>query len=1038
MKQVLLFAVSLTICLMLYAEVPPAEPGGLKDSTIPQVTPHFTPPVIVDRNEPKEPMKSGEPVLVPIPPPGFADSQTKETDPAPVQVDYHPVIVDRNEPKEVNPVVTPVEYDPKTIDRNEPKELIKTDGSGPMRWDPDSYEPDDTYNTAQYISVTSTLQSQNHTMDDVGGTDVDWYYFYGIPGRTYIFYSTGTLDNFIYLYQDNGTTEIDWDDDDGDGLNFYLEYTPTAQAYYRLKVGSYYTYTGPYVFYFRTGAPVDSWEIDDTPATAGPIFPSPTLTTYNHTIHNATDVDWYSFTGYTGRIYTFYSTGYTDVRVYLYASNGTTQLDFDDDDGEGNNFYLQYTFSTNGTYYLKVEPYPGNAGAYAINFLYGANPDSYEPDSGINEWTSIEAFQPYAQSQTHTLHNPTDADWYHFICIQDITYHFWSTGNEDTRAYIYESVLGTPLASDDDSGEGNNFDLSFSASPTWGYYVKVDGYNGAVGTYNFNWRHDLYSDSYEMDNSSNAARLITVTPSETIEQHSFHTWVDEDWYRFYGVPGQLYTFFSTNGQYNSYDVDSQIYLYQDDGTTLIDWDDDDGDLNNFFLQFAPASPAYYKLKCKGYNGCVEGYAFHYYFTTVADAYEADNTASAYTTLTPTTAEQTQNHTLHTTTDQDWYRFYATSGRLYTFWSTWTIDNQVYLYQDNGTTLISWDDDGGEGLNFNLAFNCATDGYYKLKVIGYNGSMSAYQLHYIYGAVPDAFEDDNSATDFTQLYPSAYTVSQAHTLHNSTDQDWFQFTGVAGKRYAFWSEGNTDTQIYLYLANGTTQLAWDDDNGTGTNFNLQYVFSSTADYKLKVIGYAGAAGSYTFYFAYGAQPDAYEDDDNASTCTALNVTAILQTQNHTLQDADDQDWFRFQGVEHRTYVFSSTGNTDTQAYLYWDDGTTLITSDDDSGPENNFQLSFLCQTTGYYKLMVLPYTADAGPYVFNYIYELLPSPTNLQLVKSDANVHLTWNTVSGATLYRVYQSDNPYTGFSLLVNTSVASVLIPANQAKKFFRVIAFN
>jgi hypothetical protein len=102
------------------------------------------------------------------------------------------------------------------------------------------------------------------------------------------------------------------------------------------------------------------------------------------------------------------------------------------------------------------------------------------------------------------------------------------------------------------------------------------------------------------------------------------------------------------------------------------------------------------------------------------------------------------------------------------------------------------------------------------------------------------------------------------------------------------------------------------------------------------------------------------------------------------------------------------------------------------------LSWLCPTTGYYKLKVIPYTGDAGAYVFNYKYVVLPTPTNMHLAKSGSNVLLTWTPVSGATLYKVYHSNSPTTGFTQLVTTSVASVLISPATVRKFYYVIATN
>jgi hypothetical protein len=1039
MRLLILIGVLLSlVSCFLAAETGIATKGDDTKETIePQVILPYNPPVIIDRNEPKEADHNGIPPL-PVQVPSIGATPLKEANPIPVQVDYQPVLVNPKEPKETNPVYTPSDYDPQIIDRNEPKETVIGNAGGQTRVDPDAYEPDDTAATAKYLSATSTLQSQNHTLHS--DYDVDWYYFYGIPGRTYTFYSTSSIDNFIYLYQDNGTTQLDWDDDDGAGMNFYLQFSPTVAANYRFKVGCYFTQSGAYVIYYQTSATPDSYELDDSVAYAQQIYSTPSLQTQNHTIHNATDVDWFKFQGLTGRIYTFFSSGNLDDRIWLYQSDGVTLIASDDDTGEGNNFSLQFVPASNAYYYLKVDPYPGNAGAYVFCFSHGANADAYEPDNGGNSHTSIDAYTLYAQSQAHTLHTTTDQDWYIFLALVGVTYHFWSTGNEDTQIYIYDQNTLAQVAWNDDSGEGNNYDLAFTSNTTYGYLIKVVGYANSVGAYNFWYRHDDSPDTYENDDTSAFARTISPSLSNTIEQHTYDTWLDEDWFRFQGFKGLVYNFYSSDGQYHMFDIDDRVYLYQDDGTTLIDWDDDDGDLNHFSLQFAPTVTGYYRLKTVAYNGGVDDYAFNYYYTVAADAYEADNTSTTYRSITPSVIPLTQEHTLHVNTDQDWYRFLATAGRLYTFTSTGSMDNIAYLYNDDGTTLVTSDDDSGVDYNFNLAWNCTTSGYYKLKVIGYSGALGYYLLTYIYGAVPDAYEPDNTSSTAAALSLTAFLGTQTHTLHNDTDQDWFRFQGVATKRYTFFSTGDTDTQIFLYQDNGTTLIAMDDDNGDGNNFNLQYVFPTTAYYKLKVIGYYGAAGSYNFYHIFGAQPDGFEPDDSATQYTSLTVTTTLQTQTHTIDDAYDVDWFRFYGIAGQTYTFYSTGTTDMRVHLYNDAGTTQLATDDNSGDDSNFNLQYIPTTTAYYKLRVSPIMNEAGPYGFRYRYAPLGSPVITDIYRfGGVNLYIAWNHVSGATSYKIYTSSNPLTGFTYWGTTTGTALIDNTTSAtRKFYRITANN
>ena len=54
----------------------------------------------------------------------------------------------------------------------------------------------------------------------------------------------------------------------------------------------------------------------------------------------------------------------SDTTLTLYSTNGTTQLEYDDDGGVGLYSLIEYTFATAGMYFLKVESYGTNTGSY--------------------------------------------------------------------------------------------------------------------------------------------------------------------------------------------------------------------------------------------------------------------------------------------------------------------------------------------------------------------------------------------------------------------------------------------------------------------------------------------------------------------------------------------------------------------------------------------------------------------------------------------------------------------------------------------------
>ncbi|HUS80622.1 MAG TPA: DVUA0089 family protein [Armatimonadota bacterium] len=115
----------------------------------------------------------------------------------------------------------------------------------------------------------------------------------------------------------------------------------------------------------------DSREPDNQPAQARTI---PTDgTAQAHTIDPADDVDWVKFTVAAGAYCTMETAAsggspVNDTVIYLYGSNGTTQLAEDDDGGTGLYSRLTGTFSAAGTYYLKIESYQHRyTGGYSVS-----------------------------------------------------------------------------------------------------------------------------------------------------------------------------------------------------------------------------------------------------------------------------------------------------------------------------------------------------------------------------------------------------------------------------------------------------------------------------------------------------------------------------------------------------------------------------------------------------------------------------------------------------------------------------------------------
>ena len=113
------------------------------------------------------------------------------------------------------------------------------------------------------------------------------------------------------------------------------------------------------------------------------------------TVSTGGDIKYFTYTPSTSGTYVIYSTGSVDTKVYLYNSSGT-ELDNDDDSGDGNNFRLEYNLTAGTKYTFGVKYYDSTIiGTISFKFgnvytiTYNANggtgvPSSQKKDYGTN------------------------------------------------------------------------------------------------------------------------------------------------------------------------------------------------------------------------------------------------------------------------------------------------------------------------------------------------------------------------------------------------------------------------------------------------------------------------------------------------------------------------------------------------------------------------------------------------------------------------------------------------------------------------------
>lgn len=237
--------------------------------------------------------------------------------------------------------------------------------------------PDDHGNT---MASATAIDSVSHRGTRVTGSierggDVDWFRVYvngnsftstALPYVLFTAISTGTTTLVARLYDSTGQ-ELAWNDRSLGSVNFSVAVNPPGGS------GTYYLKVQHWDPNIGTGDyGLTLWVYgDDHRATMGGTTSSVWLNYNTATVAGGIqlpgDTDMFRINVSGGGFLTATSTGTTDVVGRLYDSTGR-ELMMNDDLGDGMRNFSVRVAVTDDTYFLKVEHYTTDVGAYGVNF----------------------------------------------------------------------------------------------------------------------------------------------------------------------------------------------------------------------------------------------------------------------------------------------------------------------------------------------------------------------------------------------------------------------------------------------------------------------------------------------------------------------------------------------------------------------------------------------------------------------------------------------------------------------------------------------
>jgi Bacterial pre-peptidase C-terminal domain len=267
-------------------------------------------------------------------------------------------------------------------------------------------------------------------------------------------------------------------------------------------------------------------------------------------------------------------------------------------------------------------------------------------------------------------------------------------------------------------------------------------------------------------------------------------------------------------------------------------------------------------------------------------------------------------------------------------------------------------------------------------------------------------------------PMADNCARATGSITANDVDYYSFTAPAGARV--WAlvdtspstAGNRDSLLTLIAPDGTTTLASDDDDGTGTDCDgtadnflssaiAGEVLSAGGTYFLRVeAAFAGdliTSYKLSVVVTTSAQAEVESNDTAATANTIVTAGSPIGVRDASIGVVGDVDYYSVVGTAGSTLLISADGgSTDVAVALIQPDGTTVILSADTSASGGQQAESFcynvgvsgtyyvrvsasvLKQVTGPYSLMVaacgLPAAPTATPTT-----TLTPTATNTPVI-----------------------------------------------------------
>jgi hypothetical protein len=274
------------------------------------------------------------------------------------------------------------------------------------------------------------------------------------------------------------------------------------------------------------------------------------------------------------------------------------------------------------------------------------------------------------------------------------------------------------------------------------------------------------------------------------------------------------------------------------------------------------------------------------------------------------------------------------------------------------------------------------------------SYGAFYPNVIQAAAPNVTpetEPNSTAVTAQTLNLAAQNVTIVGGSITAGDQDWFKVTVAANSKiWAFVDTGGTqnagatsrDSQLTVFQSNGTTQVEFDDDDGSGRGGDTTQEtglasaiagasLTAAGDYLIKINAFSasGVIDPYRLYIVVTTTAGTAEAEPNDDAATATSIVTNADTvgvRTGAIGAAGDLDFYSVQATAGNIIFFSVAAGAglDLEVQLRDTNGTTILYTVDSgfaNDTENAESTSFVVPATGTYYLVVKGFGSETGNY-----------------------------------------------------------------------------